>query len=182
MLQKLFSRKKNNEIEEQPGSYYLVAKTGHDLLSSKKRSSIILRIKRLFSVTNEVWEGHYLYAIERFSELVQEVPASEIHHHSTEGGLIDHTLESLYSAVRISQGYILPPNAEPEEIAASSDRWRYGVFITILAHDIGKVVLDQFIIQRMEITTDRPSHIFCTFCPGKRVVSMGCAKICGRAQ
>ena len=125
-------------------------RTGRALLSSTNRQELVSKIKRLFSVTEPVWNQHYLYAIEQFAELVQEVPASEIHHHSEAGGLIDHTLEALHAGVRISQGYILPPNAEPESIAESADRWRFAAFIAILGHDIGKIVTDIEVVYRKQ--------------------------------
>lgn len=127
---------------------YAIAKTSRELLGTPSREDLLRKIKRLFSVTEEVWQAHYLYAIHQFCELVQEVPASEIHHHSNEGGLIDHTLEVLHAGVRISQGYILPPNSEPESLVSAADRWRFGVFIAILAHDIGKVVTDLEVVYR----------------------------------
>lgn len=141
MLAKLFRRKPALPVV-QDKSKYLVAQTGRDLLLAGRRPSYITKIKRSFSVTEEVWNHHYLYAIEQFAEIVQSLPASEIHHHSVPGGLIDHTLEALHAGVRIAQGYVLPPNSEPEDIAASSDRWRFGAFIAILSHDLGKVVTD----------------------------------------
>lgn len=141
MLTKLFRRKPTLPVV-QAKSKYLVAQTGRDLLLAGRRPSYVTKIKRSFSVTEEVWNQHYLYAIEQFAEIVQSLPASEIHHHSVPGGLIDHTLEALHAGVRIAQGYVLPPNSEPEDIAASSDRWRFGAFIAVLSHDLGKVVTD----------------------------------------
>ena len=148
MIINLFRKKSSSENIVTTSKKYPIAKTGKQLLVSEKRSAIIKKIKRLFSITEEVWDLHYLYAIEQFAELVQEVPASEIHHHSNEGGLIDHTLEALHAGTRIAQGHILPPNSEPEQIASSSDRWRCGAFIAILAHDIGKIVTDIEIVYR----------------------------------
>ena len=150
MLTKLFGsrRKPSDQPVTVVPSKYPIAKSGADLLNTKGRLVLIRQIKRSFSVTEAVWIEHYLYAIEQFAELVQEVPASEIHHHSTAGGLIDHTLEALYAGVRIAQGFVLPPNSEPEDISKSSDRWRFGAFIAILAHDIGKIVTDIEIVYR----------------------------------
>ncbi|WP_444928307.1 MobH family relaxase (plasmid) [Microbulbifer sp. TRSA002] len=148
MLITLFKRKRNKSDVETAPSKYAQAKSGKELLEPPKRSTLIRKIKRLFSITEDVWNNHYLFAIERFAELVQEVPASEIHHHSKEGGLIDHTLEALHAGIRVAQGYVLPPNSEPEHIASSSDRWRFGAFIAILTHDIGKVVTDIEIVYR----------------------------------
>lgn len=137
--------KKQPEVEEAVSKYH-IAKSGSELLMPEDRQVVIRKIKRLFSITDGVWIDHYLYAIEQFAELVQEVPASEAHHHSEFGGLIDHTLETLHAGARISQGHILPPNSEPEKISSSSDRWRFGTFMAILAHDIGKVVTDLEIV------------------------------------
>lgn len=148
MLAKLLSKKKTLEVAPTLLSKYARAKTGVELIASPARQALVKKVKRLFSVTDEVWNNHYLYAIERFAELAQELPASEIHHHSKEGGLIDHTLEALFSGVRVTQGYILPPNQEAEKISASMDRWRFGVFIAILSHDIGKIVTDIEVVYR----------------------------------
>jgi integrating conjugative element relaxase (TIGR03760 family) len=130
-----------------------VALSGADLLNTPARQSLISKIKRLVSATDVVWNRHYLYAIQQFAELAQNLPASEIHHHSEQGGLIDHTLEALHAGVRISHGYILPPNAEPENIGPGADRWRFGAFIAILAHDLGKIVTDLEVVYRAPNST-----------------------------
>lgn len=148
MLAKLLLKKKQIETTTLPASKYLIAKTGSSVLNVPSRQAIIKKIKRTFSVTESVWNDHYSYAIERFAEIAQELPASEIHHHSKEGGLVDHTLEAVFAGVRVTQGYILPPNSEAEKISAASDRWRFGVFISILAHDLGKVVTDLEVVYR----------------------------------
>lgn len=148
MLTTFFRRKQEQNEVVQTSPKYSVARSGKDILNTSERQALIKKIKRLFSITDEVWAKHYLYAIEQFAELVQEVPASEIHHHSKAGGLIDHTLEALHAGIRIAQGYVLPPNSEPEHIASASDRWRFGAFIAILAHDIGKIVTDIEVVYR----------------------------------
>lgn len=125
----------------------LEAKSVKDLLSTESRRQKLRAIKRLCSVTEHVWVNHYLYSISKFAELVQELPASEIHHHSEKGGLLDHTLETLHAGLRIAQGYVMPPNAEPEKIASDAERWRFAVFVAILAHDIGKIVTDIEVIK-----------------------------------
>tara|TARA_R110002167_G_scaffold204404_9_gene408574 strand:- start:51848 stop:53710 length:1863 start_codon:yes stop_codon:yes gene_type:complete len=125
-------------------------KTGKELLSETDwRIQQIRQIKRLYSVTEEVWIEHYFSVIERFAELVQGVAASELHHHSRPGGLLDHSLECLLAGSQVAQGYVLPPNSEPEKIAANSDRWRFGVFVAVLAHDLGKIVTDIEVVYRI---------------------------------
>jgi len=144
-------------VPEVPSNFLLV-ESGASLLQQGDRSRKVTAIKRTQSVTSEVWAQHYLYAIERFAELVQNHPASRNHHHSESGGLLDHTLDTLYRAMRLSAGYILPPQAEPEDIALNQERWRFGIFITALLHDVGKIITDQETVfrHRGELTRWQP--------------------------
>jgi len=160
MLRRILNRKKgtNQGITDVPTTTHKQSKSGTELLSTPKRSELVRKIKRLYGVTNETWVNHYLYAIEQFAEIIQEVPASQNHHHSNSGGLIDHTLEVLFAGTRIALGHILPPNCAPEEISGSSDRWRFGVLIAILAHDIGKVLTDMDIVYRVKGEPFKPWH------------------------
>lgn len=122
----------------------LVSLTGQELIGQTQyRINTVKHIRRSLSLTQEAWENHYLFAIYRFSEIVQEHPASRLHHHSRSGGLLDHTLEVVLKAVRLSAGYILPPGAEPEEIHMNDSRWRFGIFVAALLHDVGKIISDQ---------------------------------------
>ncbi len=145
MLDRLLGLGKGLLAKENDGT--LQAKSVRDLLSTESRRGKLRAIKRLCSVTEHVWVNHYLYSISKFAELVQELPASEIHHHSEKGGLLDHTLDTLHAGLRIAQGYVMPPNAEPEKIASDAERWRFAVFVAILSHDIGKIVTDIEVIK-----------------------------------
>ena len=89
-------------------SKYLKSVSARVLLSKDTRRAEIFKVKRLLSVTDRVWEEHYLFAITRFAELVQALPASEVHHHSYNGGLLDHTLEALHLGIKATQGFVLP--------------------------------------------------------------------------
>lgn len=146
MFKKLFNS--HNKVIPIINTKYLRAKSGHCLLDTQERSAHLRKIKRLLSVTDEIWREHYLFAILKFCELVQEVPASELHHHSYPGGLIDHTLEALNIGMKASHGYVIPPNCDPESIAGNADKWRFGAFIAIIAHDLGKIVTDIDVVYR----------------------------------
>lgn len=152
MLKRLFTKTAKTNSEEltqdrdqgnfAPRRDYYVVKTGQEIIQDTKYAHQVRRVKRLISATDIVWQKHYLYTIERFAELVQGAPASESHHHSHHGGLIEHTLDVLATGVQVAQGFMLPPNVEPEKLLESVDRWRFGVFVAILAHDLGKVATD----------------------------------------
>lgn len=146
-IERLKSKGVAEKIESAPveiNSQGLVSLTGKELINQNQyRINTVKHIRRSLSLTQEAWENHYLFAIHRFAEVVQEHPASKLHHHSRNGGLLDHTLEVVLKAVRLSAGYILPPGAEPEEIYMNDSRWRFGIFIAALLHDVGKIISDQ---------------------------------------
>ncbi|MFK5948251.1 MAG: TraI domain-containing protein, partial [Methylococcales bacterium] len=158
MLTLIKNKFKKNKSLEPLETTYLLSKSANELLATPKRQAEIKKIKRLLSITEEVWIKHYLYSIKQFVEYVQEVPASEVHHHSEAGGLIDHTLDAIHTGIRVRQGYILPPNKEPEDIHSAADRWTFGVFTAILFHDIGKIITDLELVYRKRGGQFQPWH------------------------
>lgn len=138
----LFRRKSESTPDEDPSPARLIVQSADALLSRDPISTLVRLIKRNMSVTDAVWDRHYMHAIRRFALLAQAHPASRNHHHSEMGGLLEHSLEVTLNAVRISRGYILPPGCDPESIRGEEDRWRFGVFIAALIHDAGKLIGD----------------------------------------
>ncbi len=74
---------------------------------------------------------------------MQQLPASEAHHHAHAGGLLDHTLEVITTALSLRQGYLLPPGTAIEELVHRKDVWTYAVFAAALCHDLAKPAVDQ---------------------------------------
>lgn len=74
---------------------------------------------------------------------MQQLPASEAHHHAHAGGLLDHTLEVIATALSLRQGYLLPPDAAVETLVHLKDVWTYAVFAAALCHDLAKPAVDQ---------------------------------------
>ena len=88
------------------------------------------------------WRTLYFNALLAFAGYVQQLPASEAHHHSGMGGLLDHSLEVVIHALRIRRGHLLPQGADAEAITAKKDLWTYAVFSSALLHDVGKPLVD----------------------------------------
>ncbi|MDR8399519.1 TraI domain-containing protein [Paraburkholderia sp. USG1] len=80
--------------------------------------------------------------IERLTEFVQLLPASESHHHAQPGGLLIHLFEVARYALRFREGYRLPLGASPEDQMRHGARCSYAVLIAALLHDIGKPLAD----------------------------------------
>ena len=84
----------------------------------------------------------YLPTIERFVCYVHMIPASENHHHSGMMGLLLHSLDVTARALRYSQESLPKMNPNYGSQSVQLARWRYGLFIASLCHDIGKIVSD----------------------------------------
>lgn len=128
----------NDEVS----SGYLTPKPATGLLSTTRRSKLIERIWQRTSLSRAQFEAFYLEPIKRYAELVQELPASENHHHAHVGGMLDHGLEITVFALKIRQSYLLPVGATPESQAAQTEAWTAALAYAALLHDIGKVAVD----------------------------------------
>lgn len=133
---------------------FIMPKSAKELLSGHRREVILDRIWEQTSVSRESFTRLYQAPIARYAELVQELPASESHHHSYLGGMLDHGLELVLYALRLRQSYLLPVGAAPEEQAAHADVWTAGVAYGGLMHDTGKLLCDI----RVETKNGQPWH------------------------
>lgn len=109
------------------------------------RKQQVNTIQQLAGVPRAHWRSLYLEALLSFAGYVQQLPASESHHHPGAGGLLDHCLEVVIHALRNRRGHLLPQGGDAEEITAKKDVWTYAVFSAALLHDIGKPLMDQTI-------------------------------------
>lgn len=116
--------------------------TAKQLLDTPYRQKQLHTIWQNISMTPDSFRKLYREPIEKFAELVQLLPASESHHHSHLGGMLDHVLEVVAIASKLRQNYILPPNAPPEEQAKQKDVWTAVMIYGSLLHDLGKVLVD----------------------------------------
>jgi len=108
-----------------------------------ERPGLRRRIDQLLSVPRPHLQTLFNSAIKRYACFVQQLPASEAHHHAGPGGMLDHGLEVAANALALRRGHLLPHGDEPERLARSQDLWTYAVFTAALLHDIGKPAVDQ---------------------------------------
>lgn len=121
---------------------YLSIESAHTLLAAEHRRQLLDRIWQYTALSHAQFTQLYLNPIHRYAEQVQQLPASETHHHAYLGGMLDHGLELVACSLKLRQSYLLPTGAAPEDQAAQTDAWSAGIAYGALLHDIGKIAVD----------------------------------------
>ncbi len=116
--------------------------TATQLLSTEYRQGLLQMLYEVSSVPPATFDAYVRTPIERYAELVQLLPASETHHHSYPGGMLDHGLEIMCYALRIRRKHLLPPGARPEDQVSVGELWSMGVLYAALLHDLAKALVD----------------------------------------
>jgi integrating conjugative element relaxase (TIGR03760 family) len=101
------------------------------------------QIRRQVGVPLAHWDALYQPLLDRFAAFVQQLPASEAHHHRQPGGLLQHGLDTALKALTLRRGILLPPGSSAERLAEKQDVWTYATTSAALLHDLGKPVVDQ---------------------------------------
>ncbi|HDS1738551.1 TraI domain-containing protein [Pseudomonas putida] len=112
------------------------------LLCADHRKKLLERIWQYTALSEPQFNQLYLDPIRRYAAYVQQLPASEGHHHAYTGGMLDHGLELVACSLKLRQSYLLPSGAAPEDQAAQADAWSAAIAYGALLHDIGKIAVD----------------------------------------
>ncbi|WP_058545070.1 MobH family relaxase [Pseudomonas fluorescens] len=128
---------------------YLPIESSQSLLAAEHRRQLLDRIWQYTALSHPQFSQLYLNPIHRYAELVQQLPASETHHHAYLGGMLDHGLELVACSLKLRQSYLLPTGAAPEDQAAQTDAWSAGIAYGALLHDIGKIAVD-LLVERQD--------------------------------
>ncbi|MEH6348916.1 MobH family relaxase [Pseudomonas sp. 3JA] len=128
---------------------YLPIESSQSLLAAEHRRQLLDRIWQYTALSHPQFSQLYLSPIHRYAELVQQLPASETHHHAYLGGMLDHGLELVACSLKLRQSYLLPTGAAPEDQAAQTDAWSAGIAYGALLHDIGKIAVD-LLVERQD--------------------------------
>lgn len=141
----------HNETPDLAGVLKFLNKS--ELLERHERK--IENIYQTLSISRAHFKKLYLPLISNLAELVQQIPASENHHHAQLGGLLEHSLEVGVFAARLRQGVMIRGVAE-DQMAIVSEALSYAVITAALLHDVGKVVTDVQIANLTKNTTFLP--------------------------
>ena len=121
---------------------FLPPQSAESLLDVDHRKRLLERIWQCTALSEAQFDRLYLEPIRRYASFVQQLPASESHHHAYPGGMLDHGLELVACSLKLRQSYLLPSGAAPEDQAAQADAWSAAIAYGALLHDIGKIAVD----------------------------------------
>ncbi|ELF6208290.1 TraI domain-containing protein, partial [Pseudomonas putida] len=121
---------------------FLLPLASESLLGADHRKKLLERIWQYTALSEPQFNQLYLDPIRRYAAYVQQLPASESHHHAYPGGMLDHGLELVACSLKLRQSYLLPSGAAPEDQAAQADAWSAAIAYGALLHDIGKIAVD----------------------------------------
>lgn len=121
---------------------FLLPQSAESLLAADHRRKLLERIWQYTALSEAQFARLYLEPIRRYARYVQQLPASESHHHAYPGGMLDHGLELVACSLKLRQSYLLPSGAAPEDQAAQADAWSAAIAYGALLHDIGKIAVD----------------------------------------
>lgn len=96
----------------------------------------------------KLFDEHYFPAMLRLANMVQQLPASERHHHRKMGGMLRHSLEVGLWAVQLAEEKIAHDGVIPQQGSVIDPRWKLAVFFAGIGHDLGKIVTDIFVTDR----------------------------------
>ncbi|WP_409265121.1 MobH family relaxase [Pseudomonas sp. KCJK8521] len=121
---------------------FMLPPSAESLLAADHRRKLLERIWQYTALSEAHFDRLYLEPILRYASFVQQLPASESHHHAYPGGMLDHGLELMACSLKLRQSYLLPSGAAPEDQAAQADAWSAAIAYGALLHDIGKIAVD----------------------------------------
>lgn len=137
----IFRRSKPLPAAASPNGYQKPVQA-QDLLATPRRQKLLENIWQRASLSRAQFVELYRRPLERYAELVQQLPASQNHHHAHPGGMLDHGLEIVAYALKIRQTYLLPIGAPPESQSAQAEAWTAAAAYGALIHDLGKIAVD----------------------------------------
>lgn len=121
---------------------FLQPLSAESLLAAGHRKRLLERIWQYTALSQQQFDQLYLEPIRRYASYVQQLPASESHHHAYPGGMLDHGLELVACSLKLRQSYLLPSGAAPEDQAVQADAWSAAIAYGALLHDVGKIAVD----------------------------------------
>ncbi|MFS6933794.1 TraI domain-containing protein [Klebsiella oxytoca] len=110
-----------------------------ELLTGTRRMQWLQMLWDYSSLPKNLYQQYYLQPLEHCATLMQQFPATENGHHAYLGGMVDHLLETVAYAARLSKNYLLPVGAQPEEQASQGTAWNAVIVYAAMLQSLDKL-------------------------------------------
>lgn len=110
-----------------------------ELLAPLRRGQWLQMLWDYSSLPKDLYQQYYLQPLEHCVALMQQFPATENDHHAYLGGMVDHLLETVAYAARLSKNYLLPVGAPPEEQASQSTAWNAVIVYSAMLQSLDRL-------------------------------------------
>ena len=118
------------------GTHHYPATPTDDLISGESGQIALLKGTLRLDVGD--FDSYFMPVLRSYASYAHLLPASENHHHGWPGGLFSHGLEVALGSVRGSRQYLYGQHEIPRLKDTIEERWRLGITIAGLLHDVGK--------------------------------------------
>ncbi|MCB5303809.1 TraI domain-containing protein [Yersinia bercovieri] len=121
-----------------PNGYH-TPQSASEQLATPRRGQWLQMLWDYSSLPKNLYQQYYLQPLEHCVTLMQQFPATENDHHAYLGGMVDHLLETVAYAARLSKNYLLPVGAQPEDQASQSAAWNAVVVYAAMLQSLDKL-------------------------------------------
>ncbi len=122
----------------------------------KKENDLIVKIYKASGFDDDEWEVMTLPAVLNLAKFVQLLPASTDHHHSEEGGLFRHSLETGYIAMLKARNRTLSRYGDTAQMMRAKNYWNHAALLGGFYHDLGKTISNFAVFNRADHSRWRP--------------------------
>lgn len=116
---------------------------GEQLTQQQGVGHLLMQIRSLISVTNEIYADLYLKTLHGVAEFCQAMPVNEA---NKPYSLLTQQLERCVDVLQTRRGLMLPKNASAETMAEQEPLWTYALFSVGLLYQLYTVQEDRQII------------------------------------
>lgn len=121
-----------------PNGYHAPV-SAREQLATPRRRQCLQMLWDYSSLPNDMYQQYYMQPLEHCVTLMQQFPATESDHHAYLGGMVDHLLETVTYAARLSKNYLLPVGAQPEDQASQSAAWNAVIVYAAMLQSLDKL-------------------------------------------
>lgn len=121
------------------------------------RASAIAEIDQLMAFPAQQAHDYVYQALLEYARFIQLLPLPGPEHPAGRRAVLDHTLDVVRAALKITRGYLLPPGCAPETAGSRRGQWSYAVFAAALLQGIDLSIAQEVMLYTVD---GRPAAVW----------------------